>query len=135
MRKLLFFRGTSLFTIRAVLTLALVDLKLRFFGFRALYKTVKDYRPLPPVLKPIPDLTSKVCVAVQRASLYYARTTTCLQKSAALVLMLRRLGVHAEFVIGCRAIPFASHAWVEVDRDVVNDSAEVRSVYAVVDRL
>jgi hypothetical protein len=59
----------------------------------------------------------------------------CLQKSAAVALMLRRLGVDADLVIGCRAIPFASHAWVEVGRDVVNDSTEVLSLYAVLDRL
>jgi hypothetical protein len=135
MKKLFFTDGRISFTMRAILTLALVDLKLRFFGFRELYETVKRYRPPARLRKPIPDLTSKVCTAVNRASLLYVSTTTCLQRSAALVLMLRRFGVNAEFVIGCRALPFASHAWVEVERDVVNDSADVRSVYAIVDRL
>ena len=33
----------------------------------------------------------------------------------------RRNGIAAQLVIGCRPLPFESHAWVEVDGRVVND--------------
>lgn len=132
--RLRFISNGSLLTLRAIATLAAVDLRLRCFGFRSLYDTVQRYRPVKAD-NTIPHLTGKICHAVNRASIFYLNTTTCLQRSAAVVLMLRRFGIDADFVIGCRTMPFASHAWVEVDRTVVNDSTEVSSVYAVVDRL
>lgn len=38
-------------------------------------------------------------------------------------------------VIGCRPLPFESHAWVELDGRVVNDRQAYRTAFVVLDRL
>lgn len=49
--------------------------------------------------------------------------------------MLRRRGIPAAIVIGVQLLPFASHAWVEVDGVVVNDKARVKEAYAELHRI
>lgn len=46
----------------------------------------------------------------------------CLFRSLALATVLRRQGVDAELCIAIVDIPFASHAWVEVDGFVLNET-------------
>jgi hypothetical protein len=60
--------------------------------------------------------------AVLLATCLYWKPVLCLQRSVCLVRLLRAHGVSARFVIGYRPVPFLSHAWVEVDGRVVNDS-------------
>lgn len=48
----------------------------------------------------------------------------CLQRSAALVSYLRRLGLGAEWVFGVRLWPFAAHCWVQCDDACLNDDVE-----------
>jgi hypothetical protein len=62
--------------------------------------------------------------AVAEASCFYWKKPLCLQRSAALVLLLRRRHLRAKLTIGYRTSPFIAHAWVEVDGHVVNDSAQ-----------
>ncbi len=61
--------------------------------------------------------------ACQLAFCFYWKPVLCLQRSVCLVRLLRRYGVDAHLVIGYRPVPFLSHAWVEVDGRVVNDSS------------
>jgi hypothetical protein len=49
--------------------------------------------------------------------------------------LLRRRGFDAEVVIGCRPEPFFSHAWVELDGRVVNDSPVYREQLPALARL
>jgi len=64
--------------------------------------------------------------AVQLAGCLYWKTTRCLQRSVCAVRLMRARGVPATLVIGYRPVPFTSHAWVEVDGRVVNDSPAYR---------
>jgi hypothetical protein len=50
------------------------------------------------------------------------------------VRLLRHYGIEAQVVIGCRAAPFASHAWVEVNGRVVNDSSGYQQKLRVLER-
>src|SRR5690349_17400659 len=52
--------------------------------------------------------------AVDEACVWYFARAACLQRSVVAAWLLRRHGIDAELVIGYRAIPFESHAWVEV---------------------
>ena len=70
--------------------------------------------------------TSTVCDAVGTASCLYWKPVMCLQRSVCTVRLLRARGVPARLVIGYRPDPFLSHAWVEVDDRVVNDSSIYR---------
>jgi hypothetical protein len=73
--------------------------------------------------------------AVEEACVWYVKRVACLQRSAIAVWMLRNEGVTAELVIGCRPLPFESHAWVEVHGVVVNDRPQYQRVFTVLDRL
>ena len=73
--------------------------------------------------------------AVEEACVWYGKRAPCLQRSAVAACLLRRHGIRAELVIGYRALPFESHAWVEVDGRVVNDRPQYQKCFAVLERL
>ncbi len=81
-------------------------------------------RPVAPRSRKAADAarTSAVCNAVATAACLYWKPVTCLQRSVCAARLLRARGVPARLVIGYRPDPFFSHAWVEVDDCVVNDS-------------
>jgi hypothetical protein len=59
--------------------------------------------------------------ALDIACAWYPKRALCLQRSSVLVKMLRRRGEPARLVIGAQKLPFAAHAWVEVNGKIVND--------------
>ena len=75
------------------------------------------------------------CYAINLACALYFKEVQCLQRSAALVCLLRDLGVSATLVIGAQRLPFKAHAWAEVDGHVMNDSESSVELYGVLDRL
>jgi Transglutaminase-like superfamily len=77
---------------------------------------------------------SRICLAFDRACIWYPKQVLCLQRSAATTILLRKHGLTAHMVIGAQQIPFKAHAWVEVDGRVVNDRPYMPEVYAVLDR-
>ena len=60
--------------------------------------------------------------AVAWMTSFYWKPLLCLQRSVATARVLRAVGIPAEVVIGYTPRPFTSHAWVEVQGRVVNDS-------------
>ncbi len=72
------------------------------------------------------ERTSAVCNAVATATCLYWKPVMCLQSSVCTARLLRARSVPAHLVIGYRPDPFLSHAWVEVDDRVVNDSSTYR---------
>jgi len=62
-----------------------------------------------------------------RPFLFSARDA-CLFDSLALLLFLRRWGVHPQWVFGVRTGPFAAHCWLQSGSTVLNDTVDnVRS--------
>jgi hypothetical protein len=57
-----------------------------------------------------------------------------MQRSAATTILLRRHGLASEMVIGVQILPFASHAWVEIEGDVNDDSANMMTTHQILDR-
>jgi hypothetical protein len=84
---------------------------------------------------PEPEVTARVCQAVEEACIWYFKRAYCLQRSSVTTWMLRRRGVPAELVIGYRPVPVDSHAWVEVAGQVVNDRPQYQKFFRVLDRL
>ena len=80
---------------------------------------------------PDAELTIAVCNAVTTAACLYWKPVMCLQRSVCAARLLRARGVPARLVIGYRPDPFLSHAWVEVDDRVVNDSPIYRQRLSV----
>jgi hypothetical protein len=72
---------------------------------------------------------------VDEACVWYVKRAACLQRSVVATWLLRRHGFAAEMVIGCRPLPFESHAWVEVAGRVVNDLPQYQRVFTVINRL
>ena len=122
----------SFLVLHAYLRLIQFDFYLARGSFKALYEKVRDY-PISRVA-PSPDAAEKICSAMDVACIWYWKEALCLQRSAATGCLLRRYGVRAKMVIGAQQIPCKSHAWVEVDGQVVNDKPYMAEMYAVLDR-
>lgn len=75
-----------------------------------------------------------ICHAIDLASALYPFQVLCLQRSAATTVLLRRHGWKAELVIGTQILPFKSHAWVEIDGQVINDKPYMHEIYRVLER-
>ena len=73
--------------------------------------------------------------SVDEACVWYVKRAACLQRSVVATWLLRRHGIAAEMVIGCRPLPFESHAWVELDGLVVNDLPQYQRAFIVLNRL
>ena len=71
--------------------------------------------------------------AVDTACIWYWKEALCLQRSATLACLLRQDGVPAQLVVGVQQLPFKAHAWVEVNRRVINDKAYMRDIYTVLE--
>jgi hypothetical protein len=78
---------------------------------------------------------SQALAAVDRAAVYYPREARCLQRSVVVTWLLRKKGLPAKLVIGCRHTPFYAHAWVEVDGIVMNDRESVKELYPEIERI
>jgi len=76
----------------------------------------------------------ELCLAMDLACVFYPKQILCLQRAAATTQLLRDYGIRAEMVIGAQLVPFLSHAWVEVDGNVVNDKPYIRDIYQELER-
>ena len=119
-------------TVAAFLGLATINVMLKVGGFRALHYAVKRW-PLNTSTA-TPGAQEEVCKSVDRATNWYPSQAMCLQRSAITTCLLRQYGVLAQFVVGCRKIPFKAHAWVEVEGHVINDKKQVQEFYSVLER-
>jgi hypothetical protein len=119
-------------TAHAWLGLAAFDLVL-LAGFARAYERVRGCAVKPRRRRRF--ATEQVVWAVDEACVWYLKRAPCLQRSAVAACLLRRHGVPAELVIGYRALPFESHAWVEVDGRIVNDRPQYQKAFTVLERL
>ena len=106
---------------------------MRFSEFKELSRVVRDEagRPVSAAhLRSQEDL----CRAMDYACVFYFKRVFCLQRSAATTLLLRRHGLNAELVIGAKLLPFRSHAWVELNGQVINDRPYMHTIYQVLER-
>ncbi len=122
----------SLLVFRAFGSLIRFEADLARRDFRSLYDKVRNY----PVRSGPADQANveRICLAVDRAAIWYPKQLLCLQRSAATACLLRFYGVPAEMVIGAQQMPFRAHAWVEVRGRVVNDKPYAPQIYFVLDR-
>ena len=110
----------ALLVIRALWELVLYDLINSVLGFRQVYRHVERQRVVRHAFWPAGQAVA--CEAVSVASCFYWKRVLCLQGSVVTTRLLRKSGIDGRLVIGYRPSPFVSHAWVEVDSRVVNDS-------------
>lgn len=82
-----------------------------------------------------PELERAICEAVRSVAPFYWKPVRCLQRSIVTARILRDYGILAEVVIGYRAAPFFSHAWVEIAGRVANDSPVYQMRLQVLERM
>ena len=117
---------------RAMWELCRYDLVAATSGFRGVHRKLQglacgrrsSHSDLQIV---VPRTVTAVCS-------FYWKPVLCLQRSVVAARLLRQYGIDAQVVIGCHAAPFASHAWVEVDGRVVNDSSGYQQKLRVLER-
>lgn len=71
--------------------------------------------------------------AVDEACIWYPTRSFCLKRSAVTVWLLRWSGVRAELVIGYRPAPVQTHAWVEIEKRVLNGPQVLRERFVQLD--
>ena len=97
-------------------------------NFPAIHEKVR--KTLPPRL-PCDNLTpQRISQAVDLAAVLYFKPVQCLQRSAAAACLLKKHGYPAEMVIGVQQVPFAAHAWVELNGAVLGDKPYMREIYS-----
>jgi hypothetical protein len=108
------------------------DLVLCFGNFSAVRRLVGRFpsKHILPGSRTVDDITSSFA----DVSALYVRTVRCIQRSAALSCILRLHGVKADFVVGCRSMPFYGHAWVEVEGRAISEEAQCISTLQTLDR-
>lgn len=117
--------------VHAWIGLALFDLA-RLAGFARIHQWLRRCRTSRRGSR---SSTEDIVWSVDEACVWYAKRAACLQRSVVATWLLRRHGIAAEMVIGCRPLPFESHAWVEVDGCVVNDRPQYPRAFRVLDRV
>jgi Transglutaminase-like superfamily len=122
----------TLLLFRAYLLLLWFETAIARGHFNTVYRRVRDCRVRPSSAS---SGSSDARAAINTACVLYFKQVECLQRSAALVCLLRQLGTPAQLVIGAQQLPFRAHAWVEVNGAVVNDSPPSVQLYGVLDRL
>lgn len=105
---------------------AAIDVYLKLAGFNSLLTRIKTY----PTELSEPRSDINVCIAaLDHAQVYYPKKEMCLQRSAALTLLLRDKGYSAQMVVGAQPYPAKAHAWVELNDQVIGDSVRIKGLY------
>jgi hypothetical protein len=121
----------GLLTVEAWIALAAFDVT-RPAGFARLCAWLRGRRP--STRRSVAD-PADIVWSIDEACVWYVKGVACLQRSVVATWLLRRHGFAAEMVIGCRPLPFESHAWVEIGGRVVNDLPQYQRAFTVLNRL
>lgn len=116
----------------AWLFLLSTDVAMRLLSFKSFCGVIGRARTQS--IRPSSPEIQELCDSMDFACAFYFKRVRCLQRSAATTLLLRRHGREAQMVIGARTEPFRSHAWVEAEKRIVNDSVSVVEGYRVLVR-
>jgi hypothetical protein len=119
--------------LRAFNELIVYDILTKVGGFKRarahVISTTRKEQDAPP------EMVKRVVDAVDIASVFYYKRVMCLHRSFAAVRLMRKSGVKAELIIASRPLPFLSHAWVEVDNQIVNDKPGYKRKLQVLERI
>jgi hypothetical protein len=122
-----------LLLLRSYALLAKMDFVMRFGSLQDIHSQVRAAAVTLRATDRKHDVET-ICHAIDLACALYVKPVLCLQRSAATTIVLRRYGWSAEMVIGAQALPFKSHAWVEVYGRIVNDKPYMHEIYRVLER-
>ncbi|HVT14744.1 MAG TPA: lasso peptide biosynthesis B2 protein [Thermoanaerobaculia bacterium] len=122
-------------TLQALTVFVLIDAGLRLFGFNRVYRWIVTAAAGRAPEEAPAEARQRVVEAVNGATrLYYRRRRDCLPKALATFFLLRRRRIPAALVLGVKKFPFAAHAWVESQGEVIDDVPERVARYSVISR-
>src|SRR5437764_14344443 len=99
--------------LRSLARFILFDFYLLRNNYDALNQKVKTY---PTARRPYTqEVVSRICYAMDLASIWYYKVIKCAQRSTATTCLLRDFGVPAQMAIGVQKVPWKPHASTEVD--------------------
>jgi hypothetical protein len=123
----------TLLVLLAFKELIFYDILTKLGGFKRarayVLRTTRKEQDAPP------ETVKHVVDAVDIASVFYYKRVMCLHRSFAAVRLMRKNGVKADLIIASRPLPFLSHAWVEVDNQIVNDKPGYKRKLQVLERI
>ncbi|MGR3910626.1 lasso peptide biosynthesis B2 protein [Burkholderia sp. SR8] len=105
---------------------------IRAGGFRGIASMRKTPRRMAAASMDRDGIVQAAMNDLNRVFAWDVSGNRCLTYSLALTLLLRRKISGVRLVVGVRTRPFFSHAWVEVDGEIVNDAVDLRKNLAVI---
>lgn len=117
--------------LEAYLNLIMVYTLIKFFGFYGLIRSIKKRRKSHPVRKTGECFTPLV-TALNKACFYFPVKTKCLEWAAALTFMGLRRGWECNIEIGVQSPPFAAHAWVSANNEIIADVQDLPKNLSVI---
>ncbi|MEX2536936.1 MAG: lasso peptide biosynthesis B2 protein [Trueperaceae bacterium] len=107
------------------LALVRADLELALFGVQGVIDTLPVV-PLRQVTEEEQGDMRDLAQRVQTAALYYRPGARCLPQAVAITRLLRCQQHPVTMVVAVRRFPFAAHAWVECEGQVLTDRQDVK---------
>ena len=108
--------------LKSMLVLIVVDAVVHLFRFSTLAHLLRHVHTTSSHSRS----EERVMRTLNFACLLYPRVVRCLVYSAAATILLRREGHDVHLVVGMRKIPFAAHAWCELDGKPILDNSVAR---------
>lgn len=117
--------------LNAYFVLTSVYARLYIFGFYSVIKKLGFYKRTFVKVKNN-DLIQKKVIALNQAAFYFPKRVKCLEWSIALCLILLKKGQLVNLQIGIQNFPFASHAWVKVEDEIIADDQNLSKNLAII---
>jgi hypothetical protein len=114
----------------AYMTLIKVYLIIKMTGFHGLIKAMKK-RDLTCVMADNLKYRSLI-TSINKASFYFPVRVKCLEWSATLAFMALKRSWRCNLEIGVQNAPFAAHAWVSANDQVIADAQDLPRVLSVI---
>ena len=75
------------------------------------------------------DQIKKIILLIDKVCFMFWGNAECLHRSLVGFKILRKQGVSVELVVGVKKFPFSSHAWLELNNEVINDLTSIKDNY------
>jgi Transglutaminase-like superfamily/Coenzyme PQQ synthesis protein D (PqqD) len=118
-------------SIEAYAMLILTDLGLNALGFQGMWRRFTKSRRKPSSVANSDAVTDLTAIALS-AFKWYRPGIACMHRAFAAYWFLRRHGIPAELCLGVKTCPFSSHAWVEFQGRVLDDSSHVKDRFRII---
>lgn len=120
-----------LLLIEAYVLLILIDLSLKVVGFHRVWVRFESQRPSHYALPNLQSVTALSKMALS-AFKWYRPGVACMHRAFTTYWFLKRRHIPAELCLGVKTCPFSSHAWVEYQDWVLDDSPLVKSQFRII---